>query len=113
MTARDPRTGRWTVDTSNTPLASSGGFATQAELDAVIWGSSPAESAYVNVPGDRSIVQAPAAPCIEDDLSTGAPLHPRSRVDEYGLRDPFGRQDEHLVERAQAGTERLPGTERL
>jgi hypothetical protein len=39
------------------------------------------------------------------------PLHPRSRFDEYGLRDPYGRVDQRLVERAQAGTSLVPSTE--
>jgi hypothetical protein len=58
---------------------------------------------------DNSICR-PAAPRVTDDAGTGTALPQRVRVDEYGLRDPFGRVDQHLVEQAQAGTDRVPGT---
>jgi len=45
------------------------------------------------------------------DAPVYKPLPRRSPVDEYGLRDPFGRVDQHLVERAQAGTDPVPGTD--
>jgi hypothetical protein len=60
---------------------------------------------------DNSI-DNPSAPIVTDEPAF-EPLHPRSRVDDYGLRDPFGRVDDHLVERAQAGTDLVPGDGRL
>jgi len=60
--ARDPRTGRWTVDTSNTQLSAAGRFETQRELDLAIQGANQADLAYGSVPR-----YAPAA----DELAQG------------------------------------------
>jgi hypothetical protein len=72
--------------------------------------------APVNVSGEDAYaisdnsIGSPVAPTATD-APPFEPLHPRSRIYEYGLRDPFGRVDQHLVERAQAGTSLVPGNE--
>lgn len=47
---RDPRTGRWTVSTANTPKATEGRFPTYDELPVKITGAVPTELAYLTEP---------------------------------------------------------------
>ena len=55
------------------------------------------------------------APQVTDEPEVLGPLRHRVPVDEYGIRQPFGRVglDADLVGQAQAGTRLVPGTERL
>jgi len=72
--ARDPRTGRWIVDTSNTPLSSSGRFATQRDLDLAIQGADPSRLAYELTGRDEDDAPRSAAgwaPKVADDLARG------------------------------------------
>jgi hypothetical protein len=85
-------------------------FPTYTSLDVQVPGSDPADLAYASVVQGENVVSTPAAPAVTDEPEVLGPLRPRSRVDEYGLRDPFGRVDQRLVQRAQVGTSRLPGT---
>lgn len=78
---RDPRSGRFhRVDVTSTPLAASGKFETQRELEIAIQGADPADLAYKVVGRDESNAGPRyAAPPLADNLAVGgSPLRARN-----------------------------------
>jgi len=63
----------------------------------------------VSIVKDNSLHGKYAAPEVTD-APEAEPVRSRLRTQATGLRDPFGRVDQHLVERAQAGLDLVPGT---
>jgi hypothetical protein len=93
------------VDTSNTPVDSRFDPMTGIDVSA-----STDDHAYDMVPGGDNVVSSPAAPAAAE-ASEAEPARHRLRTQATGLRGAYSRTDAHLLERAQAGTDLLPGTD--
>jgi len=87
------------VDTSNTPVDSRFDPMTGIDVSA-----NTDDQAYDLVPGGENVVCFPAAPTVADAPEA-------EPVSATGIRGAYSRVDQHLVERAQAGTNLVPGTD--
>lgn len=105
FTNRDPRTGRYSVSTENTPVDAK--FPTWKSLDV---SASAGDFAYELVPGATNVVSSPAVPAVTDKPEA-EPSRTRIRTQATGLRGAYSRTDQRLLERAQVGTDPLPGTQ--